>query len=256
MKKLMLVVVAALLCAVPANAKELLGAELCGAGGCASEHQAGLAEGPSGPLGDGTVATPAQPGPWYRGALLLGDRGKVFGRFTFYYVPDGHLVVQPGQGAQTATWLEAQGPLGDLLERLAARLRPFAAPKLVDVAINGKLAADPQSYLRLYSIGSKAETYPTDTGSVQVVLETAKRTPWSDGNNLVVYPGSNLLVRDGEIVSIPAEIANRAANGESLAAGGGLPWAAIAVATAVAFLLAVAIARLRPRAAPRPVPQA
>jgi opacity protein-like surface antigen len=256
MKKLMLVAVLALLCAAPANAKELLGAQLCGASGCATERQAALFEGQGGPLGGGTAAPPAQAGPWYRGALLLGDRGKVYGRYAFYYVPDGRLVVQPGMDGQTTTWLKAQGALGGLLERLAAKLRPFATPKLADVAINGKLATDPQSYLRLYSIGSKAETYPTDTRSVQIVLETTHRTPWSDGNNLVVYPGSNLLLRDGEIVSIPGDVADRAANGESLDVGGGLPWLVIAAAVAVALLLGAAVFRLRPRIAPRPVPQA
>ena len=256
MKKLMLVAAVALLCAAPANAKELLGAQLCGAGGCATERQAGLFEGQGGPLGDGMVAPPAQVGPWYRGALLLGDRGKVYGRYAFYYVPDGRLVVQPGMDGQTTSWLKAHGALGGLLERLAAKLRPFPAPKLVDVAINGKLATDPQSYLRLYSIGGKAKTYPTDLRSVQIVLETAHRTPWSDGNNLVVYPGSNLLMRDGEIVSIPGDVADRAANGESLAGGGGLPWALIAAAGAIVLLLGLAILRLRPRVASRPVPQA
>jgi hypothetical protein len=256
MKKLMLVAVVALLCAAPANAKELLGAQLCGASGCATERQAGLFEGHGGPLGDGMSAAPAQAGPWYRGALLLGDHGKVFGHYTFYYVPDGRLVVQPGMDGQTTTWLKAQGALGDLLERLAARLRPFPTPKLVDVAINGRHAADPQSYLRLYSIGGEAQTYPSDTRSVQVVLETAKRTPWSDGNNLVVYPGSNLLLRDGEIVSIPGDVANRVASGESLVIHDGLPWAVIGAAVAVVLLLGLAIWRLRPRVAPRPVAQA
>ena len=126
MKKLMLVAVVALLCAAPANAKELLGAQLCGAGGCATERQAGLFEGQGGgPLGDGMSTPPAQAGPWYRGALLLGDRGKVYGRYAFYYVPDGRLVVQPGMDGQTTTWLKAHGALGGLLERLAAKLRPF-----------------------------------------------------------------------------------------------------------------------------------
>lgn len=256
MKKLMLVAAVALLCAAPANAKELLGAQLCGAGGCATERQAGLSEGHGGPLGDGLTAAPAQAGPWYRGALLLGDRGKVFGQYAFYYVPDGRLVVQPGMDGQPTTWLKAQGALDGLLERLASKLRPFPAPQLADVAVNGKLATDPQSYLRLYSIGSKAQTYPTDTHSVQIVLETARRTPWSDGNNLVVYPGSNLLLRDGEIVSIPGNIADRAANGESLAVGRDLPWTLIAAAVVAALLLGLAGYRLRPRVAPSPVPQA
>ena len=212
MKKLMLVGVVALLCAAPANAKELLGAQLCAPAAARPNGRPGCSRSRAARSETARSRRPRRSARG-RGALLLGDRGRVYGRYAFYYVPDGRLVVQPGMDGQTTTWLKAHGALGGLLGRLAARLRPFPAPKLVDVAINGKLASDPQSYLRLYSIGSEAKTYPTDLRSVQIVLETAHRTPWSDGNNLVVYPGSNLLLRDGEIVSISGDVADRAANG-------------------------------------------
>jgi hypothetical protein len=50
-KKLMLLMVAAALLGVaPAQAKEFLGAQLCGPDGCVTQHAAGLVEGPGRPV--------------------------------------------------------------------------------------------------------------------------------------------------------------------------------------------------------------
>jgi hypothetical protein len=257
MKKLVLLLTATLLWAAPANAKELLGAQLCGAHGCATQRDAGLVEGPSRPFGsNGSVATPAKPGAWYRGYLLLGDRGKVFGRAPFFYVPDGSLIVQPGEGAQPTTWSHPEGRLAALLAQLAQQTKPLPVPAITEVAVNGRAVSDPESYLRLYTIGSKAATYPTDTSSVQIVFQSDRMSPWTAGNNVVVYPKSNLLVRDGQLVSIPASIAAQAARGESLAVEGGFPWLLVLSGIIVAVLGTGLLWRFRPRAAPQPVTQA
>ena len=257
MKKLVLVLAVTLLWAAPANAKELLGAQLCGANGCVTQRDATLVEGPGGPFGgSGVVATPAKPGGWYRGYLLLGDRGKVFGRAPFFYVPDGRLIVTPGEGAQVTTWSHPEGRLAGLLTQLAQKTKPLAIPAITEVAVNGRAVSDPESYLRLYTIGGKAKTYPTDTSSIQIVFQSDRPSPWTIGNNIVVYPKSNLLVRDGQLVSIPPAIAARAARGESLAVGGGVPWLLVATGIVVALLGAALLWRIRPRAAPQPVTQA
>jgi len=109
----------------------------------------------------------------------------VFGRFAFYYVPDGRVVVQPGEGAQVTTWLHPSPRLAVLLADLASRLKPYPMPELTEVAVNGRPAADPESYLKLYAVGKKATTYPSEMGT-QVSLQTDRRTPWSDGNDVVV----------------------------------------------------------------------
>ena len=257
MKKLLLVLAATLLWAAPANAKELLGAQLCGVQGCVTQRDATLVEGPGGPFGgNGSVATPAKPGAWYRGYLLLGDRGKVFGRAPFFYVPDGQLIVQPGEGAQPTTWSHPEGRLAGLLAQLAQRTKPLPVPAITEVAVNGRPVSDPESYLRLYTIGGKATTYPKDTSSVQITFQSDRPSPWTTGNDIVVYPKSNLLVRDGQMVSIPAAIAARAARGESLAVDGGLPWLLVLSGIIVAVLGTGLFWRIRPRAAPHPVTQA
>lgn len=258
MKKLMLVLgAAALLGAAPAQAKELLGAQLCGPDGCVTEHAAGLVEGPAGPFG-GELAAPAKPGAWYRGYLLAGDHGKVFGKILFYYVPGAGQVVQPGRFGQTTTWTRPDGKLAALVAGLAERTKPYGEPRLTSVTLNGTAVDDPQSYLRLWTLGKKATGYPAGLGSQQVIFFTEPASPWSDGNYVVAYAKSRLLLRDGQLVSMPKDIAAAVAAGRSLDPGRTIPWTPIAIAAALAALvLATTLARrLRPRPSAQPVAQA
>jgi hypothetical protein len=258
MKRLVLVAIAAFVWVAPASAKGLLGAELCGPGTCVSDRTAGLIETPGGPFGDqGEVAAPTKPGPWFKGNLLIGDgqSDKVYGRVRFYYVPERGLIVQPGMDGQATTWIQVRGAFAALLARLADGLKPYGAPKLTNVLVNGVPARDPQSYLRLFTIGSATDQYPTELRSSQIVLRSATPTPWSDGNTLVVYAKSHLLVRDGQFVSIPPDVADRATRGVSLDSGGGLPWTLLAAAVAAILVVVGTAVRFRPHAVPRPVPQ-
>jgi hypothetical protein len=262
MRKIILVLVVALVAAAPASAKEIVGLTVCGASGCETERgpaiSSTLHEGPMGPLaGTGEAVAPATPGAWYRGYVLLGDHGKVFGRLPFYYVPGGGLIVQPGQGAQTTTWQKADPTWLSPIERLAARVEPFPTPTIVRVSLNGENATDPQSYLALYSAGSKAKTYPKSAEATQIVLESKRRSPWTDGNNLILYPKEHLLVRDGQMVSIPAAMSSAVAAHASLADDGRtIPWTTIAVAALLAALVGAAAVVAVRRGAPGRRPEA
>jgi hypothetical protein len=263
MKKLLLVAVVALVCAAPASAKDILGLQVCGATGCEQEKGPQISgvvrEGPGGPLSDnGAAVAPAKPGAWYRVYALFGDGrdGIVRARIPFYYVPGARTIVQPGQGGMTTTWMRANAAWQATIERVAAKVTPFAAPAITRVSLNGDTAAEPQTYLKLYTVGDKATTYPKDVESIQIVLESKRRTPWTDGNSIVLYPKSNLLVRDGEIVSIPGDLSDAAAAGASLDLGRSFPWLAVWVAVAVAALVAAAmlVARRVPGRPPLPQP--
>jgi hypothetical protein len=188
--------------------------------------------------------------------MLLGEEGRVFGKIPFFYIPSADLVVQPGDMQQGPSWWHPQGTFGDLVRRLANGLDTLPPPKLTRVTVNGEPVADPNSYLALYTTGKKATTYPSEDTMLQVAFLSAKPSPWTTGNYMVVYPKSHLLVRDGEIVSIPARMADDVVARASLSPDGGtrwLLWAALAHAGAV---LAAVLWRVRPRPQPRPVPQA
>jgi hypothetical protein len=260
MRKILVAAVMAAAVAIPAPAaaKEIVGLTVCGASGCATERgdsiSGSLHEGPSGPLGGmGAAVSPAEPGPWYRGFVLAGEGGKVYGRIPFYYVPDAKLIVLPGAGAQTTTWQPATSAWRAAIQRVADGTKPFPAPTISRVSVDGVNPADPQSYLALYTVGEKATTYPRSSDMAQVVLESNRPTPWTDGNSLVVYPKEALLVRDGQMVSIPERVAERVAAHASLADGGrSFPWLPVAVAAALALLVAAAmlVARHAPARGP------
>lgn len=256
MKKLMLVTIAALLYAAPAQAKELLGAQLCGPSGCVTERQAGMVEGHGGPF-SAALAAPAKPGPWYRGYLLAGDQGKVVGKLAFYYVPGSGQIVEPGRQGGATNWTTPNAKLAALVDRLAARTKPFATPRLTSVTLNGTTVTDPQSYLRLWTLGGKAKTYPHGLASQQVIFFSDPASPWTDGNYVVAYPKSQLLLRDGQLVSLPEEVAAHLATGRSLDPGRPVPWTPIVAAIAVLVLAAVLVrSRPRPARAAQPVVQA
>ena len=147
MKKLVLVVFLAAL-AVPAvaQAKGALGVEMCGADGCKQQRFATVNEAGGGPFtGKGGIVTPAKPGPWLRGAILIGEpNGRVFGRIPFFYVAGSDLMIDPGDSNQQPAWWHPQGELATLVHALAPKVTPFAVPKEITVAVNGVAVQDPK----------------------------------------------------------------------------------------------------------------
>jgi len=260
MKKLVLVLfLAALSVPAVANAKGALGVEVCGADGCKQQRFASAYEAGGGPFtGMGGIVTPAKPGPWVRGSILIGEPtdGKVFGRVRFFYVPGSDLMVDPGESGGSPAWWRPTGELGRLVRTLAPQVTPFAAPKVV-VAVNGDPVQDPASYLRLFTAGKRTAAYPKSDHFLQITFSSQTQTPWTTGNDIALYTADRLLIRDGEIVTVSPGLADRVESGSSLAPGSRVPWRLVALALAtLAVLGLLAAVRLRARPAPRPVPQA
>lgn len=259
MKKLVLVLFLAAL-AVPAvaQAKGALGVEMCGADGCKQQRFTTVHEAGGGPFtGMGGIVTPAKPGPWLRGAILIGEpNGKVFGRLPFFYVPGADLMVEPGDSNQQPAWWHPKGELATFVHALAPKVTPFAPPRNVTVAVNGEAVQDPSSYLRLFTTGKRTGAFPKSDRFVQT-FQSKTQTPWTTGNDIALYTADRLLMRDGEIVAISGSMSDRIAAGASLAPGSRVPWRILVLAlAALVVLVLAAAARLRARPAPRPVPQA
>jgi hypothetical protein len=265
MKTFVLVLcVAALIYPAAAGAKGAVGLEVCGSDGCQSQHGNVLGPGGdgNGPFtGLGGVIQPAAPSGWYRVSLLIGEpNGKVFGRIPLFYVPSAHMLVQPGQGQgrEEPAWWYPQPRLRRAVEALASRLTPFQPPADLRVMVNGHSVADPHSYLRLYTIGSKTDRYPTEDDAAYLTFTSSRQSPWTTGNYMVLYPKAGLLVRDGQIVAVSRTIVDRVMRGASLSPGRGFPWLVAALVAAAAFVACALAAayRRRPRTAPHPLPQA
>jgi hypothetical protein len=260
MKKLVLVLfLAALAAPAVAHAKGALGVEVCGADGCRQQRFAAAYAADGGPFtGMGGIVTPAKPGPWLRGSILIGDPtdSRVFGRVAFFYVPGADLMIDPGDSSGRAAWFRPTGELGRLVRALAPQITPFKAPKVV-VAVNGDAVNDPSSYLRLFTVGKRTDAYPKSDHFVQITFSSKTKSPWTTGNDVALYTADRLLVRDGEIVAVSRALADRIEAGSSLAPGSRIPWRLLALTLAtLAVLVLLAAVRLRTRPAPRPVPQA
>jgi hypothetical protein len=193
----------------------------------------------------GRATGPARPGPYYELAILaLDERGRpqsAFPSARFYYAPRSKRIrtsatVDPRDGV----WRTLDAPPPALVAAVR-RLRPFPAPILVRVEVDGRPAADPQSYLRLFRvqaprrpISDPAGLYPTDRSTSDTsalvrywqrvgrywlpVSATSRRPgPWGDDATFLwIARRLPLVKRDGEIVRVPAELAARVRRAQSL----------------------------------------
>jgi hypothetical protein len=246
----LIVLAAVVMLAVPAAAPaKVQGAlRICGSSGCrivdrhvGHEGWKLLAD-----MTGGSATGPARPGPYYELSILpLDARGRPQPEFpssSFYYAPRSKRV-------RTSTLIDVDNGVWRTLDRPPAdvvaavrKLRPFPAPLLVRVDVDGRAAQKPQSYLRLYRlpaprrpIGDPAGPYPSDgdrgadTAAIvrywqrvdrhwlPVSLWTRRPSPWGDDwTSLWVARRLPLVKRDGEIVRVPRALAERIRAAKSL----------------------------------------
>jgi hypothetical protein len=187
---------------------------------------------------------PARPGPFYELAILpLDERGRPqpdFPAMRTSYAPRSNRV-RTSAAAGDDAWRTPQR-IPPVVAFALRRLRPFPAPRLVRVEVDGRAARDPHSYLRLFRMASPrrpvvdpAGSYPsggnrrTDTAEVvrywkgvdrhwlPLTVSSRRPSPWSaDSTSVWVARRLPLVKRDGEIVRVPRELAARIRAGRSL----------------------------------------
>jgi hypothetical protein len=248
MRKL-LVLAAVLALALPAAAPaKLQGAlRICGASGCRiiDRHVGHEAWDALGALTGGSATGPARPGPFYELTLVpLDSRGQPQPSFPFarfYYAPRSKRVrTNPAFAPGDGTWRTVDTP-PPVVAAAVRRLRPFPAPVIARVEVNGRVADDPQSYLRLFRIpeskrpiADPAGPYPAAHGTADtdaivrywnrierhwlpVNLWSRRPSPWGDDStSLWVARRLPLVKRDGEIVRVPLALADRIRRAQSL----------------------------------------
>ena len=191
-------------------------------------------------------AGPARPGPFYELAILpLDERGRAqrdFPSMRAYYAPRGNRVrTSSAIAVDSGVWREAD-QLPSAVAAMTRKLRPFPAPRLVRVEVDGRVARNPHSYLRLFRvtpprgpIRDPAGPYPgtgdrgADTSELvrywkrvdrhwlPVNLWSRRPSPWGDDwTSVWVARRLPLVKRDGEIVRVSAELAARIRGARSL----------------------------------------
>jgi hypothetical protein len=250
---------AALVVAPTATAKGPVDLEICGAGACRtlpSDRHDRLVFGVLESLGSFSFAQAPEPSAYYRLELKgravtdwLGEQRRLF------FVPS-HGVLRTG-----SSWIR---PRAGLLRRLrvAVRgLRPWPAPALLRVEVNGR-SADPAPYAALLRTLLVAEPKPELGDPVEIHLFFERPTPWTTGRRPIRYfPTQDIFHRDSEWFRPPTELVRRIEVDAGLvappappspngSAGGTLLAAAVAAALAALAVGAVGVRRARrPRAA-------
>jgi hypothetical protein len=147
-----------------------------------------------------------------------------------YFIPATARVRSSYSHVATWSWAGSAGPP---LRAATLELVPFARPRIARVEVDGRAARDPASYERVYTLrGAPALDAAGDAAPdalwgerlqhlrrdwLPVNLWTARPSPWGDGANFVwLSRRGSVLKRDGELVRIPAGLAERIRRGASL----------------------------------------
>lgn len=201
------IVLAAVLAAGASGKAPPTGIEICGDGGC-NTIAAERAELVVIRALYGSGSEPAAPAPFF----LVRWQWPNAPEQRAWWVPEGGLV----RGVN-GRWVSQSVSSEALLREAATGLRPFPAPTLTRVVVGGRLAENPQSYLRLLRGGKLASSFDGARGWIDVRLASLDPSPWTNGASWVrVSRRGGWVWRDVLIYRVPPALAERARRGLSL----------------------------------------
>lgn len=245
MRRLTAIVALALVVPPAAAAKELTGAELCGADGCTDVPlPAGLHEFPG--SGEGSSPPPAEP---FLEVVLEFDGAHTE---RLWYVPGARLFSMPN-GSGAVIWTPpSQQELDRRLVAAAADVEPRRA-RVESAYVDGKrVTGDVSGYLTLFAVGTEPQSTGLGEGFASVSVRTTPDSPWAY-ERLWFYPDTSLLQRGNEFVRLPRNVADDVRNARPIdtraAASSGFDWPLVTGSLVVALALALgaaALARRRP----------
>jgi hypothetical protein len=226
MKKFALVAVAAsglLALAGPAQAKEIGSLKVCGANGCNTftDREALRGWEQSG-AGSSQPAAAAQR--YYTVELGFTDGETIIHRESAYWLPDGALF--RFRSTSDSSWWSVAESQTAMYEKAAAGVEAFT-PTLSRVKVKGRIARDPNSYLKLlgnlkYATLGKAKLHP-----IRITLTSPSANPWVNGTVILGYDAKQrLLIRPDGYFRLPAALgklvlARASLNTKTSGSGGG-----------------------------------
>jgi len=188
-------------------------------------------------------AAPPAPAPFYTLGMLYSDRTT---SPRAYYVPSAALIKSKGSipGRGEAIWLHVGPEVAGLLDRASQGLRPFRRPQVSWARSGNHWIKQPSSYARLYLLDGPAAADPAgpppslqyqtldrdawfaawapylervNAEWIRVQMGTRAPSPW-DIRESFVWVGRRLdiLKRDGQVIQIPAFVAELIRRGAPL----------------------------------------
>jgi hypothetical protein len=151
-----------LVLAAPAQAKEVLSAQVCGDNECVTSRDHGLIAGLA--EGGGPVDPPTAAAPFFRVRLTIGDeRGKAMDRFWTWFMPKGELI----RGSD-GTWMPATHAYTGALKKI----------------VGPSMAAYPASRLAKLVAGDQPVT--TSQADVSSAVEPPRTLSETDGGGIAL----------------------------------------------------------------------
>jgi hypothetical protein len=181
------------------------GIKLCGTNGCAT-IEAQAAEGLFS-IG-GNPRAPAQPAAFYRLRWTWENGQEETGG---YWLPDQDAL-------QLGGWVAPDAAATATLAGAATGLQPFTPAPPTSATVGRRPAADPGSYARLLTEGSRVSTWVGALDWIPVRLMSLEPSPWTGpGYDLRISKGSGFVWREGAVYRIPLALARLARSAKSLA---------------------------------------
>jgi hypothetical protein len=197
MRRILVVVLAALVLPAAAQAKEITGLAVCGPTACEDADVAGFGHEP--PFGGDSAGPPA--GRFYRLELSADGQADPFGGL--YYEPVSGLVARQDRPG-TFVWSRLAPQLASSVKDAAKLVRPFAAPLVTGARVGGRqVAGDASTYGALLRVDGPPALPKTSADAVGIALEATAPNPWTEVT-LLYYPQDNVLFRSpGTYVALP-----------------------------------------------------
>ena len=232
MRRLLLVVLAALVLPAAAHAKEVTSLAVCGVAECEDVDVSGF--GHAAPFGGDTNGPP--PGRFHR--LDLGVDGQASG-WSLFYDPATGLVAREDRPG-TWVWSRLAPSQAKAVKDAAQGVEPFPAPRVTGARVGSKRVPG-STYAALLRADGPLHIPQTSEDAVTIALTADRPNPWTQAQ-LLWYPQDKTLFRSpGTYVRLPDGVAADIDAARPLGSGGGVtvPWIAIGVAAAGALILLV-----------------
>src|SRR5215211_4755692 len=194
MRRLLLVVLAALVLPAAAQAKEITGFAVCGPSECEDADVSGF--GHAAPFWDETNGP--RPGRYYR--LDLEVDGQSSG-WPLFYEPVSGLVAREDRPG-TWIWSRLAPPLAMAAKDAAKRVKAFPAPRVTGARVGSKRVSG-STYAALLRADGPLVIPKTSEDAVTIALVASAPNPWTQVG-LLWYPEDKVLFRSpGTYVRLP-----------------------------------------------------
>ena len=218
MKRLLLVLAAALAAPSTAAAKEVQSVSVCGADGCKAVAGAvapfrDVFEGQGTANEPRTILDAVPLAPFYKvGIKIRGDETHTFSIVMWYVRPN---LIRFGGGLRdtlSEPWKQVPDSFAAQLAAASAPLRAFPAPRVMKAVVNDRPVANPRPYIGLFSdLPSTEATTDSGKGFVNIALTPDRQNPWFSAGVSLLYLNSAQALFLAKPLEVDDKLAERIA---------------------------------------------